>query len=551
MSQTQIASSADSGGLVARAGSGDARRSLGRDRDADIAALVRHVRDVLHRHGLEWEDFRQAHRYQAQRTGTLELDPDSYERVLAAGKDVIRDGQAPADRRAFRELIHEVESLLNVEIGESALDGRLLHLVKAIPSVVATVLFVCVSFLIFGGLLSGESDLVDSPIAALLAFLFLLGLLAAVEALHISVTLLRLKDLNAVRDEYPRTFATHKIFRHEEGTERFLAGRQLFVIVTVFFAAKLTSFPDMHEVPLFGWELPDWFATLFLKWGIAGALFLLWFGQLTPQFYANRRPRSFMNKWFISALFRAALAWESIGVTKPGGWLASRVPAESPIPVSAEEQYRQAIEEIDGNGAVGVKKVWRISDERSASLECETSYVFAVPGAAGTSDETIAVAGGVSKLEGRAELLGGDGTERELVTVGPDLEQREDGTAAVVQSVRPRFGSFQKDDVLILHTELEVPQVYGLDQTSITRPTQYLLVRVELAGEPKSVGSARVQGFALGETPTAEVLSGKRPILDEDLELTHNDDGTPCFEFTAWYPSLNSHYVLAWDAEYA
>jgi hypothetical protein len=412
------------------------------------------------------------------------------------------------------------------------------------------VLFVGVSFVIFGGLLSGESELVSSPVAALLAFLFLLALLAAVEALHISVTLLRLKDLGAVRDEYPRTYATHKIFRHEEGTERFLAGRQLFVIVTVFFAAKLTSFPEMTEAPLFGWTLPDWFQTLFLQWGIAGALFLLWFGQLTPQFYANRRPKSFMNRWIIAVLFHAALAWESIGVTKPGGWLASRVPAESPIPVSAEEQYRQAVEEIDGNGAVGVKKVWRISGEDSATLACETSFVFMVPGASGTSDETIAVAGDVSSIEGSAELLGGDGTERELVTVGPDLAHREDGSAAVVQSVRPRFGTFRKGDVVILHTELEVPQVYGLDRTSITRPTQYLLVRVELGGEPKSIGTARVQGYEVGETPTAEVLTGLRPFLDEDLELTHRDDGTPCFEFTAWYPGLNSHYVMSWESEW-
>jgi hypothetical protein len=157
----------------------------------------------------------------------------------------------------------------------------------------------------------------------------------------------------------------------------------------------------------------------------------------------------------------------------------------------------------------------------------------------------------VSKLEGTAELLSGDGTQRELVRIGPDLEQREDGSAAVVQSVRPRFGAFQKDDILILHTDLEIPQVHGLDQTSITRPTQYLLVRVELGGEPRSIGAARVQGYELGETPTAEVLTGRRPILDEDLELTHRDDGTPCFEFTVWYPRLNSHYVLAWDAEYA
>jgi hypothetical protein len=60
-----------------------------------------------------------------------------------------------------------------------------------------------------------------------------------------------------------------------------------------------------------------------------------------------------------------------------------------------------------------------------------------------------------------------------------------------------------------------------------------------------------VQGYEIGDTPTAEDLRHKRPILDEDLDLTHRDDGTPCFEFTAMYPQQGSYYVLAWDAEYA
>jgi Silicon transporter len=534
--------------------SGDApsrRRWIGRDRNARVAALVQHVRDVVVRHGLEWEDLRQALRYHAERTGILPDRRDEYERIVDAARDVMRDHQAPADHHAFRELIREIETLLNVEIDPSALDPPWVHVVKAAPKVVAAILFVVTSYVILGGLLSGESDLISDPAFAFLAFLFLLSLLAAVEALHISVTLLRLKDLNAVRDEYPRTFASHKIFRHEHGTERFLAGRQLFVIVTVFFAARLTSFPGMDTVPLLDWTFPEWFRKLFLEYGIAGALFLLWFGQLTPQFFANRRPKAFMNSWAIAKLFKLALVLESIGITDPGGWFANRVSAEDSIPVSAEERYRQAVEEIDGAGAVGVKKVWTISGDDRATLTCETSFVFAAPGTEGTSDETIAVAGPVTRLDGAAELLSEDGTQREIVASGPQLQAREDGSGVVVQSVQPRFGSFAKGDVLILRTELEFPESSGFDQTSITRPTQYMLVRVELRGEPKAVRGARVQGYELGERPTAEVLAGKRPIFDEDLELIIQDDGTPCFEYVRFYPGSREHILLAWDAEYA
>ena len=75
----------------------------------------------------------------------------------------------------------------------------------------------------------------------------------------------------------------------------------------------------------------------------------------------------FMNNWVISKLFSAALFIEAIGVTKPGGWFAEHVPAEPTIPVSAEERYRQAVEEIEGTGTVGVKKVWSISEQAAAS----------------------------------------------------------------------------------------------------------------------------------------------------------------------------------------
>ena len=472
--------------------------------------------------------------------------------MLRAAEAVVRDGGVPDDPDDFRALVHEVESLLSVEIDASALDRPLTRAVKILPKIVAVVLFAVTAYVLIGGLVSGESELAKGNGALAIAlFALLLGLLAAVEALHISVTLLRLKDLNAIRDEYPRTYGSHEIFRHEHGTERFLAGRQLFVIITVFFAAYLTSFPTMTTLPGTSWAFPSWFTWLFLKRGIAGALFLLWFGQLTPQFFANRRPIHFMNNWAISKLFAAALFMESLGVTKPGGWLAQRVPAEPAIPVSAEERYRQAVEEIDGTGTVGVKKVWSISERAAAKLSCDVSYQFAMSGVPATHDESITVAGSVSGLKGDAKLLAKDGTARELYAPGPTLERREDGLASIAQTAQPRYGPFETGDVLMLHTELEFARAAGLDRVSITEPTQYLLVRVELGGDPKTIRGARVQGYKIGEAPSADVMTGKRPIIDQDLELMRNGDGTPCFEFTLWYPELNSHYFVAWEADYA
>lgn len=517
--------------------------------DDRIAAVVADVRQVLARHDLEWDDFPQAFRYHATHTG---LSEDRHTRAMRAAEAVVRDGRPPDDLEDFRILIHEVNDLLNVEMDGSALDPGLTRALKVGAKVVSWVLFAIISYVLIGGLVTGQSALLrDQGWLALALFVFLLGLLAAVEALHISVTLLRLADLNAVRDEYPRTFRTHEIFRHELGTERFLAGRQLFVIMTVFFAAQLTSFPDMTTIPGTSFEVGPFVKSVFLEKGIAGALFVLWFGQLTPQFYANRRPKHFMNNWVISKLFAAALFMESIGVTKPGGWLAARVPAEAPVPVSAEERYRQAVEEIDGTGMVGVKKIWTISEGAAAKLSCDLSYRFETNGVQATHDESISVAGSISGMTGEATLLGDDGTPRELHAPGPTLARKDDGSALIEQTAQPRLGPFQKGDVLVLHTELDFPRASGLDRVSITEPTQYLLLRVELGGDPKLIRGARVQGFKIGDAPTADVMEGRRPILDEDLELTRTEDGTPCFEFTLWYPEMNSHYFMAWEADYA
>ncbi len=62
------------------------------------------------------------------------------------------------------------------------------------------------------------------------------------------MAILRLKDLDASRETYRRTFRLHQIFRTERGAERFLAGRQFLVITIVFLIAQLTSF---HEAPKF------------------------------------------------------------------------------------------------------------------------------------------------------------------------------------------------------------------------------------------------------------------------------------------------------------
>jgi hypothetical protein len=174
----------------------------------------------------------------------------------------------------------------------------------------------------------------------------LITILAVVEGLHLCVGRLGLKDLGALRDQYPRAYKLHQWINTASGTNRFLAGRQLVVIVVVFFVARITSFSTMQAWPLTNIIMPAalrsaWFQEIFLNLGILGAFFVLWFGQLIPQFVATKKPVAFLNLYGMEIALRMCFFIEALGLTKPGDWLARWVSEEQAIPPSPLERNRK------------------------------------------------------------------------------------------------------------------------------------------------------------------------------------------------------------------
>ena len=74
-----------------------------------------------------------------------------------------------------------------------------------------------------------------------------------------------------------------------DNVERFLMGRQVFVVVLVFFAAKLTTI-YIKEGDNFLFPAPWWFRTIFLETGILGCIVLVIIAQLMPQIVAAKYP---------------------------------------------------------------------------------------------------------------------------------------------------------------------------------------------------------------------------------------------------------------------
>lgn len=514
------------------------------------------IRDAIEANALSWPDFDQALRYHLS-LQTPSLTPAVSAAILDAAKQVVVEESVP-DIHGLGLLATHVQAMLDVEFPPQALAALLSRagrVRRAAVTLFASMLFSSVIYLVLGGLVSGESALISHWLPALALFLALLMLLAAVEALHISVTLLRLKDPYDSRNRYPRTYRLHQVFRSKEGTDRFLAGRQFMVIVTVFFMAQLTSFPEMRTWPLTETSFPGWLAPwlteVFLRLGVAGALLVLWIGQLAPQFVANARPQWFMNLRPIGWLFRFALFLEALGLTRPGTWLSRWAKKEPEIPQSPQERYRQAVEQIEGLGTLGIRKQWEVRRNR-ANVE----YVAGASiNRAGVFD--VVDAGLQVRLESPVHVrLGEDllSTHGDLRPTESLVEEEQDeqsvrGWRLLRRKFRPRFGAFRPGLVVVSRAWIEGPHT-NEDAFHVVGPTKFLLFRLRLVETPYQMRGGHVSVYRAASLE--EVTDDRQlPLVEErDLEIVDLDDGTVGLEYTVFYPDVMTYHYITWQAEY-
>ena len=196
-------------------------------------------------------------------------------------------------------------------------------------------LLISTLYIVVFGILAGQSSLTllfGSPIwLTFLLLIFTLFLLSSLEGTQIAIVSLsdRSADqLTNVQNEYPVAYSILQLVCSKIRAQQYLAGRQFFVIITVFLNAQITSFPNMNFLPFTDYpvsELPQWINLICFKFGFLGALLVLWTAQLIPQYYANRHPDMFLNIPGNSFVVRLCLFIESIGPTKPANWISSVV----------------------------------------------------------------------------------------------------------------------------------------------------------------------------------------------------------------------------------
>jgi hypothetical protein len=453
-------------------------------------------------------------------------------------------------RKPLRVLLECFEEVLGVEIEVAALRSFGQRSVELARKAVSVGVFGLVSYVVIGGILEGKSALSSNPYAVLACLAVLMVVLAAFEGLQISVALLRLVDPQRLRGRYSRAYALHRAFRSEEGTRRFLAGRQLFVIVVVFFAARATSLEGMTYWPFTGaafphWMLP-WFRVVFLELGVGGALFVLWFAQLASQFFANKRPLAWLNLPGMNLVFRLSLAVESLGLTRPGDWLTKRLRPEPRIPMSLREAYRQASESIKGYALLGLQKEWNVGASAVGLRQRNTIEFY-------QDDfervrEVVEYRTGARKASFLASL-----EERNAGIIGRTLlwdlsPETEQGWQRVTWSVKPNVGTFSHGDVVHLDSQIEFDCSHSSyeDIIRITQPTACVVFRIRFCDSPQSAGPVHVT--ALTEDETTGRLTRQPPI---QLELRVAADGEYRAEYSALYPEVGTYFQFTWSVSHA
>jgi len=202
------------------------------------------------------------------------------------------------------------------------LASETLNLIRKLFS---TILTLAALGLILYAIGKNHAALPGHPAVHYFLFAFVLVLLGYLEGLQIAILELekvRLPQSEAFRRKYPRAIKSLQLATDNNGlnVQRFLIGRQFFVVFVVFLCAQLTTYPTL---PKDGW--PPWLFVIIIDTGLPGALVVLGFAQLMPQLVAATHPVAFMNLRGAWSVVKLALVLESIGIAHCAWVLASVV----------------------------------------------------------------------------------------------------------------------------------------------------------------------------------------------------------------------------------
>lgn len=153
--------------------------------------------------------------------------------------------------------------------------------------------------------------------ASLLIFIFVLWLLGVMEGLQIALVELKRQNPETYKEAYPAAYRLGQVASQGDNIEKFLMGRQVFVVCCVFFAAKLTTIHGRdHEGNVdFLFYVPQIVQTLLLETGLLACVVVVIVAQLMPQIVASLYPIQFLELVVMKPAYYACIGLEFCGFT--------------------------------------------------------------------------------------------------------------------------------------------------------------------------------------------------------------------------------------------
>jgi len=207
---------------------------------------------------------------------------------------------------------YNIYALLHGEGGSQRVSGgvckKYLDYLRYVFSTIIT--FISIGIICFS-IGKGYAALPGHPVMHYILLVFVLVLLAYLEGMQIAILALERTSPSTFRHKN-RAYTAHTLALKNNGhnVQRFLVGRQFFVVFVVFLCAQLTTYTDLSLS-----FMPSWMFVMLIQTGLPGALIVLAFGQLMPQLIATTNPITFMNLPGTWTVLQLCLCFESVGVT--------------------------------------------------------------------------------------------------------------------------------------------------------------------------------------------------------------------------------------------
>lgn len=439
------------------------------------------------------------------------------------------------------------------------------------PTSISTIFPILVTlfsaYIIIGGIWEGETasfgELHPGVVYLMLAgAIFLIG---GLEGLQISVSSLYRKDLDEVSDLYPRGYELHQRFRmDEEQVQRFFAGRQLLIVAVVFLASRFTTFPTMSEFPIINLPIPSlltpWFQIIFLSFGLLGALFVYWFGNLTSQLIATQYPVAFLDIPGMSLLFSTCLFIDQIHLPRTSKFLASKISPKiapdggeeysSRIPLSAEQKYRRELESDSGFVISTISEAWRFG-KHQLEIGYKATYEIGRDGISTLKDGNFNIPQFLApKNLNFAAILERDGESKKPEYLTQKLVDQTFGeyTEFTLFATDP-IGEFEVGDKITFYLSLNfdtTPIQFSSDQLRIDHPASSVHLYIDFDKDAYELDSPILNIT----NPVHPQTVGTTPAKAKKLELIDLDDGVVYAEHLEEYPKQGSVYNLEWNASF-